>query len=61
MELKGLHSATPWWRERKWGGKNEREGWGGGGWWEGLQKILQPFHHESLLAANDTIVIPLEH
>lgn len=31
MELKGLHSATPWWRERKWGGKNEREGWGGGG------------------------------
>lgn len=55
MELKGLHSATPWWRERKWG-KNER-----GGWWEGLQKILQPFHHESLLAANDTIVIPLEH
>lgn len=51
MELRGLHSATPWLGEREW--KKE-----GGGI---LQKILQPFCHESLLAANDTILIPLNH
>ena len=54
MELKGLHSATPRWRERKWG--ERRWDWG-----VASQKILQPFYHESLLAANDTIVIPLKH
>lgn len=51
MELRGLHSATPQ------PGEGEKGGRGG----EILQKILQSFHHESLLAANDTILIPLNH
>lgn len=51
MELRGLHSATLWLRERE---KKKEKG-------EILQKILLPFLHESLLAANDTILIPLNH
>lgn len=58
MELRVLLSATPCLRQ--WGG-----GMGvcQGGVFGGavLQKILLPFCHESLLVANDTILIPLNH
>lgn len=59
MELRVLLSATPCLKPR--GGKKGvcRGGvFGGGGV---LQKILLPFCHESLLVANDTILIPLNH
>lgn len=57
MELRVLHSATPRLRQREWEKEKKKE-WE---WGEILQKILLPFCHESLLVANDTILIPLNH